>query len=235
MIKKLIRGMSIGLLFISLTAMNVFSMSIGPIYFNQRIDGSGGYQEYEIDNPTFQIKRYKIEVIPDTQNPQMKNQMGKWVDVYPKVLNIQPKSIGKVKVLIKAPPGTKSGEYSFILVPTPITIPTLDNEKEKSELATVGINAPLHFSMVLNGYVGDLGNIHKDMKVEEFKDSNGLKIRITNKMKREVALDIIVTDSQTRYRDLIRVKAGKVYEKTYRNARKLEIKEAPTQIEIKTI
>lgn len=212
-----------------------FSMSIGPIYFNQRIDGTGGYQEYEIDNPTFSTKRYKIKVVPDTNDKKLKEQMEKWIEVYPKVLTIQPKSTGKVKLLIKAPTNTKPGEYSFVLAPTPITIPTLENKKSDSKLAMVGIKAPLHFSMVLNGYVGNLGDIYKDLKIEKINDKEGLKIKISNTMKREVALDILVADNKTRYRDLLKVKAGKEIEKLYKNAKKIEIKEAPTELELKTI
>ena len=212
-----------------------FSMSIGPIYFNQRIDGTGGYQEYEIDNPTFSTKRYKIQVTPDTEDKKLKEQMEKWVEVYPKVLTIQPKGIGKVKVLIKAPSNTKFGEYSFVLAPTPITIPTLENKKSDSKLAIVGIKAPLHFSMGLNGYVGNLGDIHKDLKIEKINSKDGLKVKLSNTMKREVALDVLVTDNKTRYRDLLKVKAGKEMEKLYKNAKKLEIKEAPTEINLKTI
>lgn len=234
MLKKIIKVTYIGVFFI-LTIINTFTMSIGPIYFNQRIDGSGGYQEYEIDNTSFSTKRYKIQVTPQTSNKELMKQMEKWVEVYPKVLTIPPKSTGKVKVLIKSPPNTKPGEYSFTLAPTPITIPTLENKNGNSKLATIGINAPLHFSMALNGYVGNLGDVFKDIKIEKLKDKNGLKVKIENNMKREVALDILVTDNKTRYRDILRIKAGKTIEKTYKNGKKLEIKEAPTGLEIKTI
>ncbi len=234
MLKKYLKKMSLGLFYI-LAIVNTYAMTMGPIYFNQRIDGAGGYQEYEIGNDSFSRKRYKVQVTPDTENKKMKAEMEKWVEVYPKVLTIPPKSIGKVKVLIKSPPNTKPGEYSFVLSPTPITIPTLENKKNDSKLATIGIKAPLHFSMVLNGYVGNLGNIYKDVKIEKLKDSDGLKVKITNDMKREIALDILVTDNKTRYRDLLKIKTGKTIEKTYKNGKKLEIKEASTQLEIKTV
>ncbi|MGL5595619.1 MAG: hypothetical protein ACRDDH_16915 [Cetobacterium sp.] len=233
MLKKLINKIYLGVFFI-LTVVSSYAMSIGPIYFNQRIDGSGGYQEYEIDNPSFSTKRYKIQVTPENNNKELKKKMEKWVEVYPKVLTIPPKSTGKVKVLIKSSPNTKPGEYSFILAPTPITIPTLENKKGDSKLATIGIQAPLHFFMALNGYVGSLGDIYKDVKIEKLKSNDGLKIKITNDMKREVALDILVTDNKTRYRDLLKIKVGKTMEKKYKNGKKLEIKEAPTGMEIKT-
>lgn len=234
MLKKYLKKIKLGLFFI-LTVINSYAMSIGPIYFNQRIDGSGGYQEYEIDNETFSTKRYKIQVTPDVENKKIKKQMETWVEVYPKVLTIPPKSTGKIKILIKSPTNTKPGEYRFILAPTPITIPTLENKNGNSKLATVGLKAPLQFSMVLNTYVGNLGNIYKDIKIEKLEDNNGLKIKIVNNMKREVALDILITDNKTRYRDLLKIKSGKTIEKTYKNGKKLEIKEAATGLEIKTI
>ena len=234
MLRKYLRKISLGLFFV-LTIVQSYAMSIGPIYFNQRIDGTGGYQEYEIDNDSFSTKRYKIQVTPDTEDKKLKEQMEKWVEVYPKVLTIQPKSVGKVKVLIKAPSNTKPGEYRFVLAPTPIVIPTLENKKNNSKLAIIGIKAPLNFSMGLNSYVGNLGDIYKDVKIEKLKDKSGLKIKVTNDMKREIALDILVTDKKTRYRDLLKVKAGKTIEKLYKDGEKLEIKEAPTQLDIKTI
>ncbi len=234
MLKKISKVIYLGIFFI-LTVFSSYAMSIGPIYFNQRIDGNGGYQEYEIDNASFSTKRYKIQVIPQTNNKELMKKMEKWVEVYPRVLTIPPKSSGKVKVLIKSPSNTKPGEYSFTLAPTPITIPTLENKNGDSKLATIGIQAPLHFSMALNGYVGNLGDIYKDIKIEKLKDKDGLKVKIENNMKREIALDILVTDNKTRYRDMLRIKAGKTVEKTYKNGKKLEIKEAPTGLEIKTI
>lgn len=234
MLRKFIKKIHFGIFFI-LIITSSYAMSIGPIYFNQRIDGNGGYQEYEIDNPSFSTKRYKIKVIPEINNKELMKKMEKWIEVYPKVLTIPPKSTGKVKVLIKASPDTKPGEYNFILAPTPITIPILENKSGNSKLATIGVEAPLHFSMTLSGYVGNLGDIYKDVKIEKIKDDNGLKIKIVNSMKREIALDILVTDNKTRYRDLLKIKAGKIVEKIYKNGKKLEIKEASTGLEMKTI
>lgn len=234
MLKKYIRKFILGASLV-IASVTSFSMSIGPIYFNQRIDGAGGYQEYEIDNPSFSTKRYKIQVIPETTDKKLQKSMEKWIEVYPKVLTIPPKSSGKVKVLIKSSANTKPGEYEFVLSPTPITIPTLEDKKTDSKLSTIGITAPLHFSMVLNGYVGNLGDIYKDVVIEKLADKEGIKVKIINDMKREVALDILVTDNKTRYRDLLKVKAGKTIEKVYKNGKKLEIKEASTQLDLKTL
>lgn len=234
MLKKFINKIYLGIFFI-LTIVTSYAMSIGPIYFNQRIDGSGGYQEYEIDNSSFSTKRYKIQVTPESNNKDLMKKMEKWVEVYPKILTIPPKSTGKVKVLIKSPSNTKPGEYKFILAPIPIIIPTLESKNGDSKLATIGIQAPLNFSMALNGYVGNLGDIYKEVKIEKLKSNDGIKVKITNDMKREVALDILVTDNKTRYRDLLRIKSGKTIEKTYKKGKQLEIKEAPTGIDLKTI
>ncbi|MGL5122597.1 MAG: hypothetical protein ACRC6K_00305 [Fusobacteriaceae bacterium] len=234
MLKKIVNNsIYLGLFFI-LTA-NINSMSIGPIYFNQRIDGNGGYQEYEIDNDSFAAKRYKIQVTPNTENKKQKEEMQKWAEVYPKVLTIPPKSIGKIKVLIRSPPDAKEGEYSFVLTPIPITIPTLEKQNEDSKLAKIRTEKPLQFSMVINGYVGNLGSIDKEVKIEKLKSSDSLKFKITNNLKREVALDILIMDNKTRYRDLLRVKSGEIIEKKYENGKKVEIKEAGTGIEIKTL
>lgn len=213
-----------------------FSMTIGPIYFNQRIDGNGGYQEYEISNDTFSTQRYKIKVVPDTTDKKLAQEMEKWIEVYPRILTIPPQSTGKVKLLIKSSPSAKVGEYKFILAPTPIRVPVLEDKKSDSKLAMIsGITVSLHFSMVLNGYVGYLGDIHKDLKIEKINSKDGIKVKIVNNLKREVALDILITDNETSYRDLLKIQAGKSLDKLYKGAKKIEIKEAPTEIELTTL
>ncbi|MGL5413961.1 hypothetical protein [Cetobacterium sp.] len=234
MLKKFIRVVYLGIFFI-LTVISSYAMSIGPIYFNQRIDGAGGYQEYEIDNPSFGVKRYKIQVSPETSDKALKQEMKKWVEVYPKVLTIPPKGTGKIKLLIKASPKAKQGEYKFILEPIPITVPVLENKKSDSKLASVSLSASIQFSLGLNAYVGNLGDINRDLKIEKVETKDGLKIKTVNNLKREVALDILVINRKTRWRDLIKIKSGESFEKIYKEATKLEIKEAPTQLELKTI
>lgn len=234
MIKNYIRKFILSIALITITIKS-FSMSIGPIYFNQRIDGSGGYQEYEIDNESFTTRRYKIQVVPITENKKIKEQMEKWLEVYPKILTIPPKSKGTIKVLIKASEDTKIGEYEFLLAPTPITIPTLEKKNTDSKIAVIDVKAPLHFSMVLKGHVGNLGDIYRDVKIEKLKSKDGLKIKITNDMKREVALDILVKENEKVYRDLLKIKPEKAIEKEYKNGEKIEIKEAATEIELKEI
>ncbi len=152
-----------------------------------------------------------------------------------KVLTISPKSSGKVKLLIKAGANAKPREYKFVLSPTPITIPTLENKKNDSKLATVSLKAPIYFSMGLNAYVGNLGDIKRDLKIEKYTGKGGIGLKVKNDLKREVALDILVIDKNTRWRDLIKIQKGETFEKLYKNAKKLEIKDAPTQVELKTL
>lgn len=235
MIKKMIKKLKTAIFIFLGTTQMIFSMSIGPIYFSQRIDGNGGYQEYEIDNPTFSNKRYKIQLLSSAENKKERDEINKWIEVYPKVLTVPPKSTGKIKVLIKASSNAKVGEYEFTLLPTPITIPTLENSKNDKKIANVAVKAPLHFSMGLKGYVGDLGSLEKDLKIEKVKTNSGLKVKIKNNLKREVVLDVLVTEHKDKSRDVLKIKSGEEVEKLYSKGQKLEIKEAPTQKDIKTI
>lgn len=221
----------IGMFFLSMKLAS-FAMSIGPIYFNQRIDGNGGYQEYEIENESFSTNRYKISVIPETNKEEERNQMKKWVSVYPKVLTVKPKSKGKVKVLIKAGANVKPGEYKFILKPTPIVVPVLNENKLGK--ASVALKAPLNFSLGLNGYVGSLGDVRKDIKIERTKTSAGTRLKVVNNMKREVALDISIRKGGEGGDeiDLLKIKPGTSFEKMYKGGKKIEVREAPTKIEI---
>lgn len=230
--KKIVTSLLLFLVFFTTS----FSTSIAPIYFNKRIDGAGGYQEYKISNSTLATMRYKVQVIPETKDEKMMEEMDKWVEVYPKFLIIPPKSTKTVKVLIKTKGNPKPAEYAFDLMLNPVVIPTLKDEESESKLAVLsGQKVGISFALVLNGYVGNLGNISKDLEITKIKSAEGLGIKIKNALKREVALDIIVTTEKSRHRDLIKIKSGEELKKIYPQAESLEIKEAPTGIELKKI
>lgn len=136
------------ILFIMICSVT-FGFRMQPTYYDQRIDGDGGYAEINYKNTGTEPLRYKFVLYPGE-----KNDMSKWVEVYPKVLNIPPKSTGKLKIYAKAPNGTKAGEYNFSLYAKPIVIPTI-KKGEKENKVTINATTVISMTVGLSGYVGD--------------------------------------------------------------------------------
>lgn len=149
----------------SILSLNSYSFKLQNIYFNQRMDGeNGGYREFYITNDHLTRQRYKVNVLPGSLNNG-----ANFIEIYPKVITIEPKSKGTVKVFAKVPQTTKNGEYSFNLQFQPINIPTLAKNKEGVAAGTSNINiAPV---IELKGYVGEVKFDEvlklKDVKVEK--------------------------------------------------------------------
>lgn len=158
-----------------------FAFQIGPTVFDKRIDGEGAYQEFEITNDTFDKQRYKID-ISGVENKEFKN----WVEIYPKVLTIEPKSSKKFKVLIKAPNNTPNGEYKFVVSPNAIKVPILNKNKEnnKNQITLQG-EMTLAIALELRAYVGELGDIKNDIQIKNIKkDGDTLRFEVKNNLDR---------------------------------------------------
>lgn len=209
--------------------VNTFSiMSIGPIYFNHRIDGEGGYQEYTIENDSFSTVRYKMGVVPVTEDKELYQKMKNWIEIYPKVLTIKPKSSEKVKVLIKADEDAKIGEYRFRIEPQPIYIPELNEDFREKKPSSVRMRVPFVLMMEVEGYVGNLGDIRKDIEITKIK--NG--IEIVNNMQRRGVLEVETRANKKRYVEIIKLEKGERVIKKYKGVEEIKVREAATQEEI---
>lgn len=194
-----------------------FAFQIGPTIFDKRIDGEGAYQEFEITNDTFDKQRYKID-ISGVENKEFKN----WVEIYPKVLTIEPKSSKKFKVLIKAPNNTPNGEYKFVVSPNAIKVPILNkNEENNKNQITLQGEMTLSIALELRAYVGDLGDIKNDIQIKNVKkDSKTLTFEIKNNLDRSFLGYYELVDS---YQNSLLTGEIKRIEKN--NTKKLEIQE----------
>lgn len=140
-------------------SINIFSYtSVSPLYFDERIDGDGGYKEYTLSNATRKIVGYKIYF----EKKSEKNDMSEWVDYYPKKLTLNPGESKKIKVLITSPKGAKSGEYITNFCIKEIETPSKKNGN--IELLT-------NLKIELAGYVGDLST---KLDIKNFKLINGI-------------------------------------------------------------
>lgn len=170
-----------------------FSFHITPTFFEKRIDGSGGYEEYVLKNNTNETVRYKIEFLPGLGKF---GHMDKWVEYNPKIITIKPQSQSTLKVYIKAPKGTTEGEYSTLLNAKTIPVPKL--EKQPNEVAAAA-RLGLNISVEIVGYVGDLAaNLEiTNLKINEDKEGKAIVIFDVknNTLKRGVYYSVEVLES----------------------------------------
>ncbi|MGL5202045.1 hypothetical protein [Cetobacterium sp.] len=146
----------------SFISLNSYSFKLQNIYFNQRMDGeNGGYREFYITNDYLTRQRYKVNILPVPLNDG-----AKFIEVYPKVITIDPQSKGTVKVFAKAPQNIKKGEYAFNLQFQPINIPTLAKNRDGITAGTSNIGvAPI---IELKGYIGDI-KFDEVLEIEDIK------------------------------------------------------------------
>lgn len=226
---KILKILITGMIFIGTSIVSLAVTSISPIYFNQRIDKNGGYQEYEIENDSYDTVRYKVEVLPEVGDKEEFKRMKKWVEIYPKVLVVKPKSSGKVKVMIKADNNAKKGEYNFTLTPTPIVIPKIEERKNQENVALIKAKAPLVLSMGIDGYVGDFGDVTERIIVSKKEN----RITIKNTLDRRVVLDMLVNERINTWRDNVTLEKGQeIIEEFDKETKFVTISEAATGIKI---
>lgn len=196
--KKILNKMNIILIF-AILGINTLATPLLPMKFDKRIDENGGYQEYQVDNPTNETLRYKIYKKPETKDLSSKGIVGsmdKWIDFYPKILTIPPRSKGIVKMAIKAPKNTKPGEYAARVGTSPVAIPKVG---EKGESINAQISLPIGTEIQIFGYVGDITpKIEGELK--EKKTENGDYIVGKIKNVGNAGVGIL---AQYRYRDKI--------------------------------
>ena len=178
--KKILYKINMILLF-GILGIKSFGVPLLPMKFDKRIDGNGGYQEYQVENTTNETLRYKIYKKPETKDLTSKGIVGsmdKWIDFYPKILTIPPKSRGIVKMAIKAPRNAKVGEYAARIGTSPVIIPKIG---EKGEAINAQISLPIGTEIQIFGYVGDITpKIEGDLKEKKGKNGSFVTGKIKN-------------------------------------------------------
>lgn len=159
-------------------SLSSYSFRLDNISFNQRVDSEdGGYRESYIINNSLRKERYKINILPGNDNDG-----SKFVEVYPKVITVDPKGKGIVKIYMKTPTNLPQGEYYFKLQFKPIIIPTLAKNETGKINGTSNINiAPV---VEMKGYVGEV-DFSESIKIEDIqikKNKNGKGIILMGNM-----------------------------------------------------
>lgn len=176
-------------LFFMFSVVSFAYINIYPLSFDQRIDGMGGVKDFVLTNTTNKVVKYQINILKNED----KQDMTPWVEIYPRVLTLNPGAKGEVKLYIRAPKGTSLGEYSTIL-----NIKELELPKEKKEKK--GVNVFTNLQIKLYGYVGKLDSSISLKNIKVFKDKKNKDIKLKGFLKNEslrrINLEIILADSK---------------------------------------
>lgn len=154
------KNLNIIIMLFILILTTTFSLDINTTLFDQRIDNDEGYKEIIFKNKSTENVRYKIKIFKSDE--EIKD-MSSWVEVSPRVLNVQPLNKKVLKIFAKAPKGVEKGEYSFKLQIEPIVIPTV-SEAEKGKIKG---SSTISFVPIIEmfGYVGD-PDFEKNIDIE---------------------------------------------------------------------
>ena len=145
-----------------LSSVLSYSFKMHNTVFNERIDGvEGGYREFYVQNETIVKQRYRIKVLKGDVAD-----ISSAIEVYPKILTIEPKSEGILKVFAKTTKELEKREYDFKLQFQPINIPTLTKAKDGKIKGTS--SAGISPVIGLKGYAGE-ADYEKNIRFEDIK------------------------------------------------------------------
>ena len=194
-----------------LISTNLSAITLTPAVFGENIDyDDSGYKEYKIKNDSPERARYKLNFT--------KNEDKFDIQVYPKVILLEPYEEKKIKVLIKKRKDVNvpDGEYKFSAVVSPIKVPTLTNTNLGVGEVGVGTNVGVAIGLEMYGYVGDLGNPKNDIKVSNIsfdKISKKISFDLNNTMERSFKLTVVAYKNKREYElktNITRINAGKI-------------------------
>ena len=164
-------------------------INISPTTLDKNIK-VGAYQEFTFYNDTTIPFRYKITPVAMKDNKIVKD-MSKWVEVYPKIVTVNPTESKKFKVYIKADKNAEAGDYGTFLNIRQMSAPKLKGEEEEQNIGA-GMVIMVNLNMGIYGYVGD-----KEPKIETTepnvykKDGKSfLKMKLNNKTNRLIRVKV---------------------------------------------
>lgn len=172
-----------------------YSFRISNIDFDQRID-KNGYQEYKLYNDSTKRVRYKV-FLKDTG----KLKVSKALEIYPKVITIEPKDYAVLKIFGKGGIELPKEEHQFILSFKPIIIPTLSKASEKKNTVSGSAIVPLAPDIKMSGYVGEI-DFSKSLFVRDinfYKNNKGnlvANLKLENKAYAGVSVALGFTNSE---------------------------------------
>lgn len=188
-----------------LISTNLSAVELRPSTFGEVIDyENGGYKEYKIKNDLPERTRYKLNFIGHEDKFD--------IQVYPKVLLLEPYEEKVVKVLVKKKKEVAEGEYKFTTIISPIKVPTLKDKNTAPGEVGISVDLGVNVIVEMYGYVGDLGNPKEDIKFSNIgynKDKKEVVFKLENNMKRSFKLTAVMYENKNKYEikpDIIRIK-----------------------------
>ncbi|MGL5175708.1 MAG: hypothetical protein ACRC7F_05085 [Cetobacterium sp.] len=171
-------------------------INISPTSFDKNI-GKGAYQEFTLYNNTSIPVRYRIE--PQKMSGKDVGDMCEWIEVYPKVITIDPANEKMFKVYIKSKGKTLDGDYGAFLNIKQISAPKLKDKKDLDIGA--GMIVMTNLNMGLYGYIGAENLNLEILKPTITKNDNKyyLKTEITNKTNRLGRIKVEAKVDKNRY------------------------------------
>lgn len=154
-----------------LVSYSVLAFKMEGINFDKSLEN--GYREFIIHNDGVKKIRYRIKITPSGKEDVTDN-----IDVFPKILTIEPKSTQVLKMFGTGKRKLENKEYPFVLNFEQIVIPTLGKSDGKTVAGTSTMSlAP---SVQMKGYGGIIDySKHLEFKnYKFFKDEKGnLKVK----------------------------------------------------------
>ena len=165
-------------------------INISPTTLDKNIK-AGAYQEFTFYNDTTIPFRYKITPVAMDKKNNIKD-MSKWVEVYPKIVTVNPTESKKFKVYVKADKNAETGDYGAFLNIRQMSAPKLKGEEEQNIGA--GMVVMVNLNIGIYGYVGD-----REPKIETTEPSiykkgekSFLKMKLENKTNRLIRIKVEV-------------------------------------------
>ena len=143
----------------------IYAFEFSPIGFDKRIDNGNGYAEFYLDNSTDEIQRYRIKVI----STEKTNDISKYINIYPTIVNVNPKDRGILKVYAEAPSDLKDGVYRFMLSIESIAVPSLKKDKKDINGA---VSMRVNVNLEMEAYVGEIKDNIKVIERKVVKKNN---------------------------------------------------------------
>lgn len=159
------------LLMFLLTSFSLFAFKMEGINFDKSLEN--GYKEFIIHNDGTSKVRYRVKI-----SPSGKEDITDCIEVFPKILTIEPKSSQVLKMFGKGKRKLENKEYPFILSFDQIVIPTLGKSDGKTVSGSSTMALAPSIQMKGHGGVIDYSKHLEFKNYEFFKDEKGnLKVR----------------------------------------------------------
>ena len=184
----------IGSLFLILISTFSYGyINISPTSLDKNI-GEGAYEEFTLYNNTKFPIRYKVTAFEMKEG--VVKDMSKWMEIYPKVLTVEPLGEKSFKLYIKSPQNAANGDYGAFLNIRQVSVPKLKSD-DKTNISS-GLTVMTNLNMGLYGYVG---NETPDIEIENLKivtreNKNYLSLDLENRTDRLVRLQVEVEDEK---------------------------------------